>query len=143
MKIGIIGVVTLFLCFGLLAFNISAVEIPVEVERVKDVCFVRVRGAHHPPPDGETKEGFGAFLLHYENLMRPPPGQEIGPQQVNVQWSINSIVHDYWFDALRDVPMDITLQHALIGSVMDFTINVYWGGNQLASISDSVVIPPA
>lgn len=143
MKRKIFGTGLLLLCFGLLASSVFAVETPIEVERVKDMCFVRVRGAHHPLPDGEMKPGYGAFLLHYENLMRPPPGQEIGPQQVNVQWSTMYAEGSIWFDALHGVPEDKILRHALIGSVMDFCISVYWGDSLQTTISGSVVIPPA
>ena len=151
MKREILGVAILFLCFSLLAFNVASVEIPVEVERIKDVCFVRIRGAHQLPPDPnvEVQPGYGAFLLHYENLIKPPPNQ-ICHQDVSVTWLIPSLdpqvpgelVH-VEFDATNDVPVDMILWVAPIGSVMDFVVQVYFGSQLQATIDAIVVIPPA
>jgi hypothetical protein len=147
----ILGAAILFLCFSLLASNASSVEIPVEVERIKDVCFLRIRGAHQLPPDPnvEVQPGYGAFLLHYENLIKPPPN-EICHQDVSVTLLIPSsnpqeppyLVH-IEFDATNDVPVDRILWVAPIGSVMDFVVQVYFGSQLQATIDGAVVIPPA
>ena len=51
---------------SLITVQANAVITPVEVERVKDVCFIRMRGDHHTQ----------SFLFHYDNLS--PEEQVVG-----------------------------------------------------------------
>lgn len=139
MKGKILGTGLLLLCFGLLASSVSAVETPVEVERLKDVCYVRVRGTPILPPwvTDPIKNPSG-FVLHYKNLMVAEKSQ-----RVEVQWWTTYGGGSKVFYVLPGWGEDVFLRDYPVGCTMDFEINVTYAGVPLAIISGSVVIPPA
>lgn len=54
----IIAVALPLLVLSLIAIQANAVVTPVEVERIKGTCFIRMRGDHHTQ----------SFVFHYVNL---------------------------------------------------------------------------
>lgn len=148
MKKKILAGCLLLLCVGVLASCVSAVSArrlwgvsPVHVKWVKDVCYVRVRGAHH----GGEKVGYGVLWLTYRNLMKGV----LKGQTVKVEWSPPYGGGSKSFMALPHGVGDFLdhkgtyyLAPAPIGVTFDFEINVYYGYVHLATISGSVFIPP-
>lgn len=136
-KIVALALPLLFL--SLMTIQANAVVTPVEVQRVKDVCFFRMRGDPH------TKE----FLLHYENLS---PSSDV-VQAVEVRGSfISPTGHVVNVDGIFSFAVaagesvdkstsEITTPMPLLdhGWVLSFEIRV-----NLATIAsdEQVVIPP-
>jgi hypothetical protein len=144
-KIVALALPLLFL--SLITIQANAVVTPVEVERVKDVCFVRVRGAHHLPPDPEEKLDSG-FLFYYKNI--EPTGEIHSPQNVKLWFHIylgnqHDLPLTIWFyDVCPGDVIDCIVRRRPYGSHMEFLVEVYRGDSTVPSviISDTVVIPP-
>ena len=111
----------------------SAVVTPVEVEQVKDVCFIRMKGDHNSE----------SFVFHYVNLS--PHTQRVKltgayglPGGLWAQWSPPEFI----------VPSGDSIEatrSAHYGHVLDFTVSTR--PNELLEswnviLEESVVIPP-
>ena len=136
----------MFLCLAVGVVNANVT--PVEVERVKDICFVRVRGAHHLPPDPEEKLDSG-FLFYYKNI---EPTEEIhSPQTVKLWFHIYlGSQHDlpltlWFYNVCPGDVIDCIVRRRAYGYHMEFIVEVYMGDSTVPTviISDTVVIPPA
>lgn len=134
----------MFLCLAVGVVNANVT--PVEVERVKDICFVRVRGAHHLPPDPEEKLDSG-FLFYYKNI--EPNGEIHSPQDVKLWFHIylgdqHDLPLTIWFyDVCPSDVIDSIVCRRSYGHHMEFEVSVWKAGIQLVLIHDTVFIPPA
>ncbi len=117
----IIALVMLFVFLGLITAQANAVITPVKVERVKDVCFIKVNGDHRTQ----------SFLFHYDNLS--PNSQTVYAEfkpQSRLWFAIDVTV-------IEGGSMDVKLTSDY-GMTMDFRIEV--DGEKI--LEDTVVIPP-
>lgn len=117
----IIALVMLFVFLGLITAQANAVITPVKVERVKDVCFIKVNGDHRTQ----------SFLFHYDNLS--PNSQTVYAEfkpQSRLWFAIDVTV-------IEGGSMDVKLTSDY-GMTMNFQIEV--DGEKI--LEDTVVIPP-
>jgi hypothetical protein len=135
------------LFLSLMTIQANAVVTPVEVERVKDCCFMRVRGAHHVAPDSIEPYDSG-FLFYYKNI--EPQGEIHSPQDVKLWFHIylgdqHDLPLTIWFYGVcpGDV-IDCIVRRRPYGYHMEFIVEVYMGDSTVPTviISDTVVIPP-
>ena len=142
-KIVAIALPLLFL--SLMTIQANAVVTPVAVERVKDVCFVRVRGAHHLAPDPIEVCDSG-FLFYYKNI--EPTGGIHSPQDVKLWFHIylgdqHDLPLTIWFyDVCPGDIIDCIVRRRSYGHHMEFEVSVWKAGIQLVLIHDTVLIPP-
>ncbi|MFC1488191.1 hypothetical protein ACFLRN_10955 [Thermoproteota archaeon] len=95
----------------------NAVITPVEVERVKDICFIRVRGDHHTQ----------SFLLHYVNLS---PGLQgiIIHSGIYIPGGIGELPHlEAFTNIAPGASIDVTLDTADYGYALQFEVFVIEG----------------
>lgn len=107
--------------FSLLTVQVKGQVTPVRVERVKDVCFIKVKGDHH------TK----SFIFHYDNLS---PSSQSVYAEFKPEWGMQFSI---WVTILEGSSMDVKLTGDY-GILMDFRIEV----NGVKVLEDAVVIPP-
>ena len=116
---------TLLLVFSsLMIVQVRAEVRPVEVERVKDVCFIKVRGDH------PTR----SFLFHYDNLS---PSSQSVHAELKPEWGLSFSI---WVTVLEGGSMDVRLTGVdyVYGMIMNFRIEV----NGVMVLEDAVAIPP-
>jgi hypothetical protein len=118
----VIAFVLPLLFFSLMTIPTGKAETtPVKVERVKDVCFIKVKGDHRTQ----------SFLFHYDNLS--PNSQTVIAQfkpQSGLWFAIDVTV-------IEGGSTDVTLTSDY-GMTMNFQIEV--DGEKI--LEDTVVIPP-
>jgi len=117
----IIALVMPLVFLSLITAQASAVITPVKVERVKDVCFIKVKGDHRTQ----------SFLFHYDNLS--PNSQTVYAEfkpHSGLRFAIDVTV-------IEGGSMDVTLTSDY-GMTMNFRIEV--DGEKI--LEDTVVIPP-
>lgn len=115
-----LALVLFLVVFGLMTVSVSAETTPVMVKRVKDVCFIKVRGDKHAQ----------LFQLNYVNLSPSPQNVLI---RVQVSWgevSTSVTLEPRW-------SMVITMSGSS-GALMNFWVTV----DGTLVLEDSIAIPP-
>lgn len=116
---------TLLLVFSsLMTIQVKAEVRPVKVERLKDVCLIKVKGDHH------TR----SFLFHYDNLS---PSSQSVYAEFKPEWGLSFSI---WVTVLGGGSMDARLTGVdyVYGIIMNFRIEV----NDVMVLQDAVAIPP-
>jgi len=116
----VVAFALLLLLFSLMSTSMASIT-PVKVERVKDVCFIKVKGDHRTQ----------SFLFHYDNLS---PNSQTVHAEFRPQSGLGFTIH---VPVIKGGSMDVRLTSDF-GMTMNFQIEV--DGERI--LKDTVVIPP-
>jgi len=116
----VIALVLPLLFFSLMSIGMAETT-PVKVKRVKDVCFIKVKGDHRTQ----------SFWFHYDNLS---PNSQTVHAEFRPQSGLWFTIH---VPVIKGGSMDVRLTSDF-GMAMNFQIEV--DGERI--LKDTVVIPP-